>query len=142
MSGSSSRELTTIAKRFSVSNSAAVKVTTISVSIVSAELSERGKYSVFGANCLLSNSAVISATGNSRSTVLAASGVATIDSVFVTNCSVSNSAAISWKAVSSSIKSAAFSVVISTSCSISEFNSGLTLSVSGGEAVCSICCNS
>jgi hypothetical protein len=69
--------------------------------------------------------------------------VVTINSVFITNCSVSKKAAISGKAVLSSIKLAAFSVVISTGCSISEFNSvRLTLSVSGGEAVCSMSCDS
>ena len=51
ISGSVSRELTTTAGGFSVSNSAAVKVTAMSGSIVSAANSARAIAPVFGGNC-------------------------------------------------------------------------------------------
>jgi hypothetical protein len=61
--------------------------------------------------------------------------------------SVSNSAAVNWTGMFvlfvPPVNSATARVSVDTGCSISEFDSvGLTLGVSGGEAVCSVCCDS
>jgi len=87
ISGSGSRELTATAGVFSVSNSAAVKETTMSSSIVSAVNSAVASESVFVGNCSLSSSVVISGKAISFLTVPELIAVGIIDSFFVGNSS-------------------------------------------------------
>lgn len=87
ISGSGSRGLTATAGGVSVSNSAAVKETTMSSSIVPAVNSAVASESVFVGNCSLSISAAISGKAISFSRVPESIAVGIIDSVWVGNCS-------------------------------------------------------